>query len=243
MKIIRKKILNWLGMKEYRHLQRVMFELDNVTELRKYFGWNEKPILNDDDIYKFEHEEDFNERRIRDAEAIATVIRNTNPSVCLDIGTADGNSAALMAENALQSQVYTVNIPPEEVLSGEGGVYTTIAMERERIGSYYRSKGYKNITQILENTAKWEPNIGVIDVAFVDGCHDTEFVYNDTKKVLANSKSGTFIMWHDFNPELQQKFPWIYDVCKGVELLLEEGLIQGNIYHVKNSWVGIYRVP
>ena len=116
-------------------------------------------------------------------------------------------------------------------------------MERERIGSYYRSRGLTNITQILANTAKWEPNIGVIDVAFVDGCHDTEFVYNDTKKVLTHAKPGSFILWHDFNPELWNKYAWINDVCKGVDLLLEDGLIQGNVFHVRNSWVGIYRVP
>jgi predicted O-methyltransferase YrrM len=240
---IQKRILKWLGVYELYNLQSMVIELDSVTELKKLFGWKNDPILDDADIYNFEVMHDINERRIRDAEVIATIVQNTKPSVCLDIGTAEGHSAALMSVNAPKSQVYTINIPPEEITSGEGGVYTTFAMERERIGSYYKSRKLSNITQIISNTAKWEPNIGVIDVAFVDGSHDKEFVYNDTVKILDNAKPGSFILWHDFSLEWWNKLPWVYDVCQGVSLLRERGKIKGYILHVRNSWIGIYIVP
>jgi hypothetical protein len=248
MKYISRPILEFLGLnveqeRECCHLSRVTFELESINELSKLFGWSKQPILLDEEIYKTEHIVDLNERRLRDAESIGTVVRNANPVVCLEIGTAEGRSTALLADNAPQeAQIYTVNIDPEEILTGEGGVLTTIAMEHERIGSYYRSKRYKNITQIIANTANWKPNIGFIDVALIDGCHDTEFVYNDTKKVLAHARKGSFILWHDFHPGLQKQFPWIHDVCKGVDRLIQDGLVQGNIYHVHNSWIGIYQV-
>ena len=240
---IKKRITKSLGVYEFQDLQRMVIELDSVKELKKLFGWSNDPILDDEDIYGFEVIHDVNERRIRDAEVIAIIVRNTNPSVCLDIGTAEGHSAALMSVNAPKSQIYTINIPPEEIASGEGGRYTTFALERERIGSYYKSRNLNNITQIISNTTKWVPNIGVIDVAFVDGSHDKEFVYNDTRKILENAKSGSFILWHDFNLEWQNKLPWVNDVCQGVDLLREQEQIEGYILHVRNSWVGIYMVP
>lgn len=177
---IRSKVRRLLGMEKFVHLQHAVIELNDVGELRKVFGWQLEPILDDPTIYDFEYIEDVNQRRIRDAECLGTVVRNTNPAICLDIGTGVGHSAALMAVNAPQAQVYTVNIPPEEALSGEGGKLITEALERKKIGSYYRERKLTNITQILANTAHWEPEIGTTDVAFVDGCHDTEFVYNDT---------------------------------------------------------------
>jgi predicted O-methyltransferase YrrM len=152
-------------------------------------------------------------------------------------------ATVLMAANAPESKIYTVNIPPEEILAGKGGELTTVALEREKIGIAFRERSLSNITQIYANTATWKPDIGTIDVAFIDGCHDTEFVYNDTRKVLRQMKPGGFILWHDFNPDLVKKYDWINSVCLGVEKLSREGLIRGRIFHIRDSWVGIYRIP
>jgi Methyltransferase domain len=252
---IRSRARRLLGMGEYGYLQHgvrelnafsrlqdAVIELNNVEELRKVWGWQQEPILEDPSIYCFDTLEDVNERKVRDAETLGSVVRNTNPAICLDIGTATGHSAALMSVNAPQAQVFTINIPPEEILAGEGGKLTTVALERERIGSYYREHKLTNITQILANTACWEPNIGTIVVAFVDGCHDTEFVYNDTRKVLKNMKPGSFVLWHDFNLELINKYHWIGSVCLGVEKLFADGVLRGRVFHIRDSWVGVYRV-
>ncbi len=120
MKRFRKKFLRILGLNECYYLQRAVREVNNLLELKKLFGWNIEPLLDDSNIYEFDNELDLNERRLRDAQSLATIIRNTNPAICLDIGTAEGHSAALMAVNAPQAQIYTINIPPEEILSGDG---------------------------------------------------------------------------------------------------------------------------
>jgi predicted O-methyltransferase YrrM len=253
--LVRLKCRKWLGSQDYVsiqrtvrelntfiHLRRAVIELNDVGELRKVFGWQLEPILDNPTIYDFDYIEDVNQRRVRDAESLATVVCNAKPSICLDIGTSTGYSAALMAVNMPKSQVYTVNIPPEEILSGEGGNMTTIALEREKIGFYYRERKLTNITQIFANTAQWEPNIGTIDVAFVDGCHDTDFVYNDTRKILKHAKPGSFVLWHDFNLELVNKYDWIHSVCLGVEKLFADGLVRGRVFHIRDSWLGIYRI-
>lgn len=243
IKRIRSKVRRFLGVDEFVHLQHAVIKLNDVGELMKVFGWQLEPILDDTKIHDFDYIEDVNQRRIRDAECLGTVVRNVNPAVCLDIGTGMGHSAALMSVNAPQAQIHTVNIPPGEALSGEGGKLITEALEREKIGSYYRERNLANVTQILANTARWEPNIETIDVAFIDGCHDTEFVYNDTRKIMKHVKPGSFVLWHDFNLSLVNNHNWIYSVCLGVEKLFAKGALKGRIFHIRDSWMGIYRVP
>jgi hypothetical protein len=237
-----KKLKKLILDDQFLSLQRNTIELNNFQELKKVFGWKEDPIMDRPDIFDFEYIEDVNERRIRDAESLATVVRNINPKTILEIGTSNGMGTLLISANAPESKIYTVNILPEEIQSGEGGKLVTIALEKEKIGIAFRQRKIKNITQIYANTAKWEPDIGVIDIAFIDGCHDTEFVYSDTKKILKHLRKGSFIIWHDFNLNLVKKYAWINAVCLAIEILINEGLVTGRIYNIKDSWIGIYKV-
>jgi hypothetical protein len=148
-----------------------------------------------------------------------------------------------MAKNSPQTEIHTINIPAEEIARGEGGKLTTGALEVDQIGACYREHGCQNVKQILANTANWVPDVGPIGVAFIDGCHDAEFVYGDTVKALSIAEPGAFILWHDFNLHLAKTYHWIYDVCIGVEELYRRRLLSGRIYHLRDSWVGLYRVP
>ncbi len=242
MGLIQSRFRKLLGIDNFVNLQRAVIELNDVKELRKIFGWQFEPILDDKLIFEFKYLEDVNERRVRDAECLGTIARNINPSVCLDIGTGLGYSAALIAKNAPQAKIFTINIPPDDIKTGKGGKYITKAFEADEIGSYYRERNFRNITQILANTANWEPNIGIINLAFIDGCHDTNFVINDTIKLLKHTKPGSFILWHDFNLDLIYKYHWISSVCLGVERLFSKGLLNGRIFHLRDSWIGIYKV-
>lgn len=239
---LKSNIRKMISGNHFPNLDSAVIEINNVKELKKIFGWKNDAILDDPILNEFDYLEDVNERRLRDAESIATVMCNSNPAIALEIGTSSGRTTALMSVNAPKSSIHTMNIPPEEILSGEGGTYTTIALERDKIGAYYRSKNLTNIVQILANSAKWEPNIGTIDVAFIDGSHDTDFVYKDTLKVLSAMKPGSFIMWHDFNLDLTKKHNWIHTVCAGIEKLYVDKKLNGRIYHLRDSWVGIYQV-
>lgn len=241
-KIINLIKFNGYSLDEFPFLNQSVLEVNNLVELKKNFQWNLDPIVDIPIFHEFQYSEDLNERRLRDAESMGVVARNISPGVCVDIGTALGHSAALFAINAPSSTVYTVNILPEEIESGAGGVLTTGAFTQEQIGSYYRQCSLKNIKQIFANTATWEPDFGTINLAFIDGSHDTDFVYNDTLKMLKQTAPGSFILWHDFNPDQILKYHWIRSVCLGVEKLLREGHIHGRIYHLRDSWVGIYKV-
>ena len=239
---IRSKVRKVVGREEYFHLKRKIIEVNDISELLKLFGWNRSAVLDNPYFYRFDNVLDINQRRIRDAESLGTVARNREPLICLDIGTAAGYSAALLSVNAPQSMVYTINISPADLVNERGGKLTTVAMEEEKIGWYYRERNLGNIKQIIANTATWEPDIGNIDLVYVDGCHDTDFVYNDTRKALKFMRPGSFVLWHDFNLHLVKKFDWINSVCMGVEKLYEAGFLTNYIFHVSDSWVGIYQV-
>lgn len=218
-----------------------VLEVRNLDCLKKAMNWTNTPILVGEHLQKFQYLEDLNDRRVRDAEVLGAACCNGEPKILLEIGTSLGQTTALMAENAVNGTVYTVNIPPEEI--AEGGINVTGAPSYEEIGSFYRAKGLSNIRQVFANTARWEPDFGPIDVAFIDGCHDKDFVYNDTIKILKQSKPGSLILWHDFAPSLVAVYPWVGDVCHGVDKLYADGFLNGKILHLQDSWVGLYRVP
>ena len=229
------------GLHPLAHVRANVFEVRDLACLKKAFGWTRDPVLDAPHLHEFDYLPDLNERRLRDAESLLSVCCNINPRTIVEIGTANGQTTALMAQHAPDATVHTVNIPPEEI--SEGGKLVTAGFSREIIGSSYREQGCTNVRQIFANTLHWEPDLGPIDIAFVDGCHDTEFVFNDSRKLLAHMKPGSFLLWHDFHPGLVEQYGWIRSVCLGVEKLYERGLIKGPILHLRDSWVGVYKVP
>lgn len=226
---------------EYPCLTANVLSVRTLQHMKKAMNWKQDPILDDPSLFDFDYLEDLNDRRLRDAEVIGAACANGAPSVILEIGTAYGKTTAMMAKNARHGVVHTVNIPPEEI--AEGGRHITGAVAYDDIGRYYREAGCDNVRQILANTRDWTPDIGMIDVAFIDGCHDAEFVVNDTVKVLSHCHPGSVIIWHDFNPSLAKVYPWIREVCTGIERLYAAGCLRGKILHLQDSWTGLYTVP
>ena len=236
------RIKKALGL-EFSRLECMVIEVADIRELRKLFNWNREAVLDDPRLHDFDYPEDLNLRRLHDAEVIGTVMANVRPDRALEIGTSEGRTTALMAANAPQTEIHTINIRPEQLARGEGGNLTTGALDIDQIGAYYRERGCQNVHQILDNTESWVPNLSPIGVAFIDGCHDAEFVYRDTVKALSIAEPGAFILWHDFNPRLARSYHWIYDVCVAIEELYHTQKLRGRIYHLRDSWVGLYRVP
>lgn len=231
-----------LGLADpWKNIRANAMEVRDYARLKKAMGWQKDPVLEGEHLHKYEFLEDLNDRRLRDAEALGGVCCNGDWKIILEIGTALGHSTALMAQNAPNAKIFTVNIPPEEI--AEGGNFVTFAPTKEEIGSYFRQLGLPNITQIYANTAKWEPNVGSIDVAFIDGCHDADFVYNDTVKILRHCHPGSILVFHDFSPRLIDANVAIQGVCEGVERLYWHKVLKGPIFQLQDSFMGIYKVP
>ena len=223
------------------HLHVKVLTVRDVSALKQAMHWRKDPVLEEPEVYQYRFLTDLNDRRRVDAMFIGCACANSNPSILLEIGTGHGYTTALMARNAPGGIVYTVNIPPDEIK--QGGVYTTFAPEISEIGKYYRTQELYNIRQIYANTKPREPDFAPIDLAFIDGSHDSDFVYSDTLKVLRRARPGSLILWHDFAPGMAKIYPWIGQVCEGVSRLYAAGHLTDPILHLQDSWVGLYVVP
>ncbi len=217
-------------------------EVRNFDFLRQALGWEKLPQIDIEAVDRYRILEDLNERNLRDMQVILGACANKDAKGCniLEIGTAYGQTTTYMSHNAPLSTVYTLNIPPEEI--EEGGEMVTYCLSHEEIGKEYKKAGCKNVVQILANTLNWTPEMDSIDIAFIDGCHDPEFVYQDTVRVLSKCKKGSIILWHDFNPELVDHYSWVGGVCSAVAKLYEDGHLSNKTLHLQDSYVGLYVV-
>lgn len=233
------RVLRRLGFGSY--LPRNVFPVHGLPALMHAMGWNEQPLVAGEQLDAYQHTSDLNFRRRRDAEAIAAAARNTACGHMLEIGTADGHTTLLLARNAPEASITTVNLLPEQA-EGAGHLVTDLP-PRERIGQVWRAAGCANVRQVFANTAWWCCDVSPLSLAFIDGCHDADFVVHDTELVLAASAPGTIIIWHDFAPCLRAQFDWVDEVCTGIDRLYRRSKLHGPIFHPDDSLVGIYRVP
>jgi hypothetical protein len=224
-----------------KQYEKHFFVADSLEELCRFYGLSGDFTIIEDDLDEVRFIDDLNSRRRRDAEVLSLIAANAGPGKMLDIGTHFGKSAARMAANSPASLVYTVNIHPDEFK--QGGKLTTECLTVEQIGSFYRQKKLTNIVQIYANTKYWNvpPEISDLSVVYVDGCHDMEFVFSDTKLVIDRVKKGGFILWHDCSPIYRKHFRWIDQAMHGIEMLLADGTIKGPVLNVRNSWIGIWK--
>jgi|GEM_PF-852884 len=216
---------------------------DTIQEMKAYLGFTHDGIILENGLDVVENETDLFERKRRDAE-VMTYLAANNDGKFVEIGTSFGHGTFRLATNIRNNgRVYTVNLLPEQATQEEKLV--THFLDKDEIGSFYREHGLGNIDQIYANTLTWDvpEEISDVSLVFVDGCHDKEFVYSDTKKLYPRIKDGGYIMWHDFNPILRNKFGWINEVMQGVEKFISENHLDGEIVHLRNSWIGIYRKP
>lgn len=206
---------------------------DNIEELKNHFNFTSSGIILEPDIHTVENETDLNERKFHDAEVLTTLAKNLQGDI-IEIGTSHGHGTYKMATNT-SGMVYTLNALPDQ-MSGEA---VTHAISATEIGSYLKKNGIKNYTQFYSNSMKWEiPScINNISMSFIDGCHDSDFVYFDSKNTYPRIKNGGFIVWHDFSPLLESKYTWIQSSMNGVRKFVHEFKIN-EVYHLKNSWVG-----
>jgi predicted O-methyltransferase YrrM len=228
-----------LGITSY--LPSRVLPVSDCAALMQAMGWTKTPLVDDIDLDRYEYPADLNFRRRRDAEGIAAACRNVGNGHFLEIGTGDGRTTRLMSLNAPEATITTVNLLPEQA-SGAGVLVTSLP-SREEIGRRWREAGCGNVRQVFANTARWKPDTGPISLAFIDGCHDAAFVVHDTELALATSQPGTIIIWHDFSPPLRQAFPWVNSVCSGIDRLFRRGRLPGVILHLRDSFLGFYRVP
>lgn len=165
---------------------------------------------------------------------IHSLVKENKPNIILELGTALGNTTANICKLLPNSKIYTVCALPEQI----SGHHITDAFSKDEIGRVFRKHGYqKQVTQIYENTMhldlkKNNIELGSIDLAIIDACHDEKYVYNDFYKVFPFVKSGGIILFHDTHTKIERHFWTSYIACLKI---IKDGY---NVKHIKDTWYG-----
>ncbi len=238
----RSKIKKALGV-EFTMLDHMVVEVENIHEMSKLLDWDNDPLVGPSVLDDLDSREELDLRRLHDAELVSGVMANLGKANALEIGTSEGRTTALMAESARTSTIYTMNASPRESERCQRGSVGASAFGRHDIGTGCCEPGCENIREICADPATWKPDIGTIGAVFIDGCYQAEFVYSNTCKVLSVAAPGAIILWQDFSLPLAHSYHSIYETCVGLEELCQTRRLRGKIYHLRDSWVGLYRVP
>jgi predicted O-methyltransferase YrrM len=124
----------------------------------------------------------------------------------LEIGTADGNTALLLAANlGSEGSVVTVDLPPDfnmerkqSLTYSEGDLNLT---PRDALGRQYRGHALEcQVTQVYGDSAKldWRELGGPFDLIFIDGSHIEPYVRSDSENAMKHLAPGGMIVWHDY---------------------------------------------
>jgi len=169
-----------------------------------------------------------------DYSALISLIKLHEPRKILELGTAHGNTIANICLES-NADIFTVNALPEQI---EGNLIT-FTLSNDEIGIVYRKNGVHNrVTQIYENTKnldilKYLPQRSV-DFAFLDACHDSDFVVNDFFKILPSLSDRAIVVFHDTFPSIEH---WYLDSYVGCMYLRKLGF---NVVHIKGSSLGYW---
>lgn len=140
---------------------------------------------------------------------ISKIVKFYQPKRIFEIGTFDGRTTLNMALNAPDSEIFTLDLPAQEIAKTKFRVKTGDLefINKNQSGiRFIGTESEKRITQIYTDSAQYDYSQfeNRVDLIFIDGSHTYDYVISDTltaMKLLRNKK-GTFI-WHDYGwPEV-----------------------------------------
>jgi len=153
---------------------------------------------------------------------LAQLVKLSGAAKIFEIGTFDGRTTLNLALNSREdAQIFTLDLGDkelEEFSKIEHGDKKFIG--KTKFGRKFDDKPEaKKITQLWGDSAKFDfsPYKNSVDLIFVDGSHQYEYLLKDSDTALYLTKSGSIILWHDYNTswpgvtralnELQQNDP------------------------------------
>ncbi len=133
---------------------------------------------------------------------IVSIAQAIQASRILEIGTFDGRTTLNLAANVAEGgKVYTVDYPEGygEVSTETSSFYNN-RIDSQVVGRQFAGSGYEDkIELILHDSATLDyTQFGVLDLVFIDGCHDKSYVRLDFENALRHTRPGGVILWHDY---------------------------------------------
>jgi hypothetical protein len=136
---------------------------------------------------------------------LVLLLKRVKATRVFEFGTYKGVSITQFAINLPEgSNIYTLDLPDDPIntrLVIADPEDADIAVEKDK-GSLIPSELRPRITFLKQDSAAFDesPYAGQMDLVFVDGAHNYDYVKNDTEKGWRMLRSDGIIVWHDFRP-------------------------------------------
>jgi predicted O-methyltransferase YrrM len=136
---------------------------------------------------------------------LGAIIATRGPQRIFEFGTFDGRTSLIMAANAPTAEIFTLDLPADQIADaaltiGAGDVNY---IDKAEIGARIPSSPHApHITMLRGDSATFDysPYHGSVDVAFVDACHEYDYVLSDSRHAATMLRStGGTIVWHDYS--------------------------------------------
>ncbi|MFH0851549.1 MAG: class I SAM-dependent methyltransferase [Candidatus Peregrinibacteria bacterium] len=138
-----------------------------------------------------------------EAYVLLSLVRSHHAHSFFEFGTFQGQTSFMLAKNFPHLSVYTLDLPATGV--DRTAIPLSIGerryVEKPTIGSkFLGTPEQAKITQLSGDSAAFDysPYLGKMDFVFVDGCHDYEYIRNDTAHALKLLGEKGAILWHDY---------------------------------------------
>jgi len=140
---------------------------------------------------------------INEKVVIATICNLLKPKTVIEIGTFRGETTDLIARNLVDSDIYTLDLPPNFSSHNYRTVPDDLEVLTLRKHDLYIHPSYvtnSRIHQIYGDSAEFDFELlnKTFSLAFIDGAHSYEYVKNDTEKLLPLMELGGWIIWDDY---------------------------------------------
>lgn len=147
---------------------------------------------------------------------LVALLKITRAKRIFEIGTYNGNTSLLIANNTPPDAVVTtLDLPPEDIdMHDPSNLDLADAADNDQFlrqvfktqGAFYVNRASSAVRSKVrlfnENSLTFDPVArgltGTQDVVFVDGGHDYETIKNDSLKAFQMAKSDSVIIWHDY---------------------------------------------
>lgn len=215
------------------------FRAETLEDICMYYGWNHQNNVGPSEFTPVPGNLwQLNSRRINDINLTTTCSLNLDGNI-FEIGTSHGEMTARLATLNPGKTIYTLDILPNQANQGN---HITHKINESQIGKAYKKLSLSNVVQFLEDSKTWNPCVSNVDLAFIDGCHDKNYVIQDTLKCMSFMNKGGYIIWHDFNPDLSKHFPWLKPVQSAIEELVVSNTLTNPVLYLKNSFSAITKL-
>lgn len=131
--------------------------------------------------------------------ALSALCQARHPKVVFEIGTYDGASTLLLARNAPEARVVTLDLPPDE--SDEATVAEEVRNASQGAGSrFHGTPEEARIEQLLGDSRVFDfsPWYGTVDLVLVDAGHEYDCASADSRNALKLLAPGGMVVWDDY---------------------------------------------